>query len=360
MDSEQRAPAAPRLGFDRGTIVSDGESLWSGSGGEFDPAGLPGMRWDPRVGRFRAPARCWAAIAAQLARAGVPFEDRVLARGRGPRPKRGPELRPYQAAALDAWRLAGRRGVVVLPTGSGKTLVALAAIASEGRRTLCLVPTRVLLDQWRRVIARELGLEAGLQGDGERSVAPVTVATFESAWRHMAELGDRFELLVVDEVHHFGAGVRDEALEMCIAPLRLGLTATAPEERAARRLEDLVGPQVFELAVADLAGRWLAELELVELRLDLSPSEREEHDKAWAAFRRAHEEFRDLVPGGGVGRFRALGRAHGSRAGRAARLAPGTGAARADRCEVRCNRHAPRATRRRARTRLHGGPARRL
>ena len=67
----------------------------------------------------------------------------------------------------------------------------------------------------------------------------VTVATFAGAYRHMATLGDRFGILVVDEAHHFGQGSRDEALEMSIAPLRLGLTATptipAPPPLGSRR-----------------------------------------------------------------------------------------------------------------------------
>ena len=57
----------------------------------------------------------------------------------------GAPLRPYQQSALMAWELAGRRGTVVLPTGSGKTRVALAAIAACKRSAICLVPTRVLL-----------------------------------------------------------------------------------------------------------------------------------------------------------------------------------------------------------------------
>src|SRR6185436_13675968 len=63
-----------------------------------------------------------------------------------------PELRWYQREAVTAWRDAGDRGVIVLPTGSGKTVVALGAIKELGVATLVLVPTRILLDQWARAL----------------------------------------------------------------------------------------------------------------------------------------------------------------------------------------------------------------
>jgi superfamily II DNA or RNA helicase len=163
--------------------------------------------------------------------------------------------------------------------------VAIAAMARSGRRALVLAPTRVLLAQWHGQLTKALAGPVGLLGDGARDVRPVTVATFESAWRQMARLGDRFELLVVDEVHHFGRGLRDEALEMCTAGARLGLTATPPDDGAAlSRLAHLVGPVVFALGVHDLAGRWLAPFDVVTLQLDLAPDERLEHEALRQAF----------------------------------------------------------------------------
>jgi len=281
---------ALELEFDRGTLVC---RSWPAG---CDPAGLAGMRWDARVGCFRAPARCHARILERLDAERVPVADTA------PRPfptlprVEAPDLRPYQAAALDAWRLAGRRGLVSLPTGSGKTHVALAAIAELRRGALCLVPTRILLEQWRRVLAAALRIEIGCYGDGVRELRPVTVATFESARRHMHHLGDRFELLVVDEAHHFGNGARDEALDMSMAPWRLGLSATPPDGPAAAGLAELVGPLVFELSIADLAGGYLADFELVELRLDLTPDERREYEAARADFAEVFERFRELAP----------------------------------------------------------------
>ncbi len=54
----------------------------------------------------------------------------------------------YQTAALDAWKQAGKKGSVVLPTGSGKTLVALRAILDVSTSTVVIVPTLNLLYQW--------------------------------------------------------------------------------------------------------------------------------------------------------------------------------------------------------------------
>jgi superfamily II DNA or RNA helicase len=186
---------------------------------------------------------------------------------------------------------------VVLPTGSGKTRLAIAAMARAALPTLVLVPTRVLLAQWLQAIAPALQGEVGCLGDGERSVKAVTVTTFESAWRHMQDLGNRFALLVVDEVHHFGGGLRDEALELCTAHARLGLTATPPTGPAAERLTALVGPTVFALSVGDLSGRYLAPFELVTLMLDLEPDERATWQRATALYRPLLRAFLREHPG---------------------------------------------------------------
>jgi len=275
-----------RLLFDRGTL------LLADPPPDLDPADfdtLPEVRWDPRVLAHRAPAHRAYAIASELRRRDVALTD-------APRPALGPpsafrslaDLRPYQHAALAAWRLSSRRGLIALPTGSGKTHVALAAIAATRAPCLCLVPTRALLAQWLAALAAVYDGPIGRFGDGERILAPLTVATFAGAYRHMARIGDRFGLLIVDEAHHFGHGARDEALEMSIAPLRLGLTATPPEPGPiATRLATLLGPVVFERSIADLAGPYLAPLERITWHLALDPEERREYDALRAVYRGA-------------------------------------------------------------------------
>lgn len=292
--------ASPQLTlrFDQGTI------LLTQPPPDLDLEKAPGVLWDPRVGAHRAPARRLPALRRWLREARVDFEDVPPSL----QPTNGSwlpvDLRPYQEAALAAWELARRCGIVALPTGSGKTRLAIAAIRRMGVSALCLVPTRVLVEQWSRELGAVYKGAVGRYGDGVRQLAPVTVATFESAYRHMAHLGDRFGLVIVDEVHHFGAGLRDETLEMTIAEARLGLTATPPRDAVIMaRLTDLVGPVIFELTVADLTGGFLASFDAVSLHLDLSPDEREAYSALYTLFGTAHAEFRRLAPDGGWADF---------------------------------------------------------
>jgi superfamily II DNA or RNA helicase len=281
-----------RLLFDHGTLVL-------AEARRDDVAELPGVLWDPRVRRFRAPAMRYGDVKAALAGRQVALSDEVCS---NPLPAVGSfsavELRPYQQAALLSWDLGRRSGVVVLPTGSGKTRVALAALALAKSRALCLVPTRALLEQWTAQLRAGYGGSIGCLGDGQRTLAAVTVATFESAYRHMPRIGNRFELLVVDEVHHFGVGLRDEALEMSIASQRLGLTATPPEGRALARLETLVGPIVYRLAIGDLTGTFLAEFDVSVVQLGLDPEERARYSTDREAFLNVYRRFSALHPGG--------------------------------------------------------------
>jgi superfamily II DNA or RNA helicase len=101
-------------------------------------------------------------------------------------------------------------------------------------------------------------------------------------------------LIVIDEVHHFGSGVRSEALELCTAPVRLGLTATAPHPASPgeARLRDLVGPVVCEVAIGDLIGNHLADLEIVRIHVALTEAERAAYQRNLAPFDRIRRQLR--------------------------------------------------------------------
>lgn len=283
-----------KLRFDRGTILL--EQIPVG----LEAGELPGTVWDPRVKMFRAKGSCHARLRHALERQGVLVTDNVRApSGDSPGNWTPPELRPYQEAAIAAWRRAERQGTVVLPTGSGKTKLALGVMAQEQARTLCIVPTLVLLEQWVDQIRQHYDGEIGWYGGGIRRPGRVTVSTYASAERRLHRMGNRFDLLIVDEAHNAVNGPIADALDMAIAPARLGLTATPPRDPGAvERMAERVGSVVFELAVGDLVGTFLAHFDLVTLMLDLSPPERIEYEHEMRVFRDVMMQFRANNPAG--------------------------------------------------------------
>lgn len=183
-------------------------------------------------------------------------------------------LRPHQQDALAAWISAGRRGVAVLPTGSGKTILAVEAIHRTKRSALILVPTIDLLTQWCEVLERFLNVPVGMLGGGSHDVKDITVSTYDSAVLNMEFIGSRFGLLIADECHHLPAGEYKLAAAMCIAPYRLGLTATpemAPERMAI--LRDLVGDIVCRKHIDEMTGSVLSPYVVKTVRTRLSSEE---------------------------------------------------------------------------------------
>lgn len=283
---------AMELTFDRGTLVL------RCAPNERPPEALPHAIWDPRVDVWRAPAHRYLAVRRALREGRYAGCDRVACRRPQPVELMVPELRPYQLDAVRAWELTGGRGVIVLPTGSGKTRVAISAIARAGVAALVLVPVRALLAQWEARLRAATDLPIGVYGDGRHEVEALTVCTFESALRHADVFAERFGMLVVDEVHHFGSGARIEALEMCPAPRRLGLTATppdAPEQRA--RLDSLIGPVCYERVAAEMLGTYLAPLERVRVGVELTGDERAAYARCYGPYAEALRAFMRTSPG---------------------------------------------------------------
>lgn len=278
-----------RIRFDRGTLVLEAEHA-----GE-QPGAITGAAWDCELRGWRLPADHYSWLTDELAGRSVRITDELRSRA-AVTTWRLPALRWYQEAALAHWRAAGSRGVVALPTGAGKTLVALAAIAELGVATLCLVPTRVLLDQWARALAASSDQPIGRLGDGDHVVAPVTVATYASAVAWAPRIGDRFGLVIVDEAHHLGAWCPTEVFEMLVAPARLGLTATPPDDPAV--MTGQLGPIVYALTVEDLRGSALADYEVVTVPIALARDERQRYGELRRRFAAGYSAFQRRTPDG--------------------------------------------------------------
>ena len=261
------------LRYDRGSLLIHGE------------IGTPYGQWDPRVGTFRAMAMYYPEVLAYLDRSRMVYRDEAANPPPVPTLSCRVELRPYQKAALDAWFDAGRRGVIVLPTAAGKTFVGLKAIERLNVATLVVVPTLDLLDQWRQHLSNQFGIEVGAYGGGENMLRPLTVSTYDSAYIRAEQLGNRFMLIIFDEVHHLPAPSYSQIAEMYIAPYRMGLTATYEREDGGHLdLPRLVGGPVYQLEVDALAGRHLSPYTHEKVFVDLTPEEQKLYKREYDMF----------------------------------------------------------------------------
>jgi len=261
----------PQLDFTAGTLTLTGDLPAEGLPPEVAKFFLP----DARTGTLRARACDYGPIVLGMRLHKVPFEDR--ARDFAPlsltlREELTP--RPHQKRALAAWDKALWKGVAALPTGSGKTILAVMAIYRLQRPALVLVPTIDLMIQWAGVLERFFGRPVGMLGGGEHRVEPLTVSTYESAVLNVEFIGNRFALLIADECHHLPGPETRLAGAMCIAPYRLGLSATPelPDDREAV-LTDLMGEVVCKVDISDLEGSILSPYEVRRLHIDLDPDE---------------------------------------------------------------------------------------
>ncbi len=269
-----------RLLFEAGTLIVEGIAA------DAEP-NLPGVKYDIRTRQFRAEAIWYRTIVEHIRKNKQPYTD--AARAYEPSPWRlqvAKEAFPHQVEGLKAWWDAGGRGVVVLPTGTGKTHLANMAIERVGRPTLVITPTIDLMNQWYDELALSFGVEVGLLGGGYYDIQPLTVTTYDSAYLNMDRLGNRFGFIVFDECHHLPGPTYGLAATCAIAPYRLGLTAT-PEraDNAHTHLDQLIGPIVYRREITQLRGDYLAEYRAMILYVQLSDQDRLRYEQAREIYR---------------------------------------------------------------------------
>lgn len=256
------------LKFDSGTLILEGANETDSVPNAFV--------WDNRTRQFRSPAFCYRHIIKEFIATKTPYTDEAKEYAKFDfKQKFQLNPRPYQTESIENWRKYERCGVIVLPTGAGKTHVATMAIEMCGRQTLVIVPTLDLMNQWYDLLISTFNAEIGLIGGGFYEIGAITVTTYASAFRHQERLGNQFGLVIFDEAHHLPSEGYKYAAEFAIAPFRLGLTATP--ERAdgdESELERLIGKTVYRLEAQEIAGEYLADYTLERVEVDLTEEER--------------------------------------------------------------------------------------
>jgi DNA excision repair protein ERCC-3 len=219
-------------------------------------------------------------------------------------------VRDYQTAAANAFHLAGSKaggsGVIVLPPGSGKTVVGILAMNLVGQRTLVLTTNRTSVAQWRREILEKTQLSPDdvlEYGPDRKGMGPVTLCTYQMLTHRKKARGSKGEsadsegngkvgppeeyphmelfkssewgLIIYDEVHLLPAPVFRMTAEVQ-ARRRLGLTATLIREDGREGdVFSLIGPKRYDLPWKDLESQgWIATAACCEVRSRLPEAER--------------------------------------------------------------------------------------
>ena len=182
-------------------------------------------------------------------------------------PDQSPVPRPAQKEALQALvesREGGfRRGLVVLPTGLGKTYVA-AFFAQEFRRILFVAHREEILRQagqsFRAVMPnRSHGFYTGYEKDTNADIILASVYTLASKRHRERFARNAFDLIVVDEFHHAAARSYTALMSHFHPQYLLGLTAT-PERTDNKDVYALCdGNLVYQITLPDAISKgWLS------------------------------------------------------------------------------------------------------
>lgn len=247
---------------------------------------LPGVQWDPRTLTHRAPAWRYRNLVLALRQKKLPFLDHARKFDPITLPLRQPITpRAFQADARDAWTGNGKQGVVVLPTGAGKTVLAVLLISLTGRPTIVHVPTIDLMHQWIDVLGHYFDEPIGALGGGSQEMERLTVATYDSALIHATNRGNLFGFAIYDECHHLPSDQYQFTALATIAPFRLGLTAT-PERADGREalLYKWLGGLCYSAHIDELEGNTLAPYVVKTIEIDLSEEERTHYEVARAQY----------------------------------------------------------------------------
>lgn len=246
----------------------------------------PSMKFDSKTKKYIAMAYKYSDVVSYFRESGIRFKDMALEPLPFPNVREKIKLHPYQERALSAW-LRSKRGVIVMPTGSGKTLLGLKAISTLKVATIIVVPTIDLMYQWSESILKNLGTRVGMLGGGHEDFQGIMVSTYDSAYSKIEIIGNRFLLVIFDEVHHIPSQGYMEIAQLMPAPYRLGLTAT-PEREDGRHylLPELVGPIIYRITPEELSGKYLAEYKVKRVYVTL----KEEEERRYKALRAKMKE----------------------------------------------------------------------
>ena len=202
-------------------------------------------------------------------------------------------LRNYQKEAVDV-ALAHRHTLIVVPTGQGKSEIALTVVNALHENTIIIVPTIVLMKQWQSRIIRYGGSATTVSSEGV-SFSPLTIITYASAITHISDIL-RYPVVILDEVHHAFSPEYRKILSALIEYGQhskiIGLTASPRQYGYEKQIQDELFPDRYVRTIAESQrSEQHVEIRLDVIYVNLDDEERDRYDIAWKKYRNALREF---------------------------------------------------------------------
>lgn len=134
------------------------------------------------------------------------------------------QLRPSQQEIVDD---IDDNCIINAKVGFGKTFSALALAAKLKQKTLVVVHTVALRNQWEKEIMKTLGIKPGVIGSGKFNTnSPVVVANIQTLVKYIPQINREFGLVILDEMHHVSSPTFSKVIDAMFSRFKVGLSGT--------------------------------------------------------------------------------------------------------------------------------------
>lgn len=111
--------------------------------------------------------------------------------------------------------------------GFGKTFTALSIASKLKEKTLVVVHTVALRNQWEKEVVKTLGIKPGVIGSGKYDIdSPIVIANIQSLVKYIPQINREFGLVILDEMHHVSSPTFSKVIDAMFCRYKIGLSGT--------------------------------------------------------------------------------------------------------------------------------------
>ena len=134
------------------------------------------------------------------------------------------ELRPSQKDVYDE---VEDNCIINAWVSWGKTFTGLAIAGKLGQKTLVVVHTVPLRNQWTREVENVFGFKPGIIGSGKFDISPpIVIGNTQSLYRNIPKVAKEFGTVILDEMHHVSSPTFSKVIDASYARYKIGLSGT--------------------------------------------------------------------------------------------------------------------------------------